>query len=338
MNRTHILYLVILIISLISCNNDTNDRYMTDYFEKEKYNPEIIKEQKVTERTEIEIHTDPEIPIIVWSNGKEISPNKIKKIEYFDDNGLCYLKVNPVYKLIENNKVNYNKLSELDKIFYQKEIQGNEPSGFYDSTYNFFDKKNRLIKVKEVHRNMYGQLTYDMTQTYTFDEKNNLTLLCSESQNSQSLCRYVMYDYDSKGTIKSSKDSFSVLMNDRRPNSNIIYKYTYDSKNRISSINNKHFVYDNNNLIIEEFDLSGDTKLEIINKKYDQNKNNVQRKWIRSTLSTFDPKTNLSIVHRYDTSRTYNKFNNLNLITESSHQYSTSTNKYNLYKYEYKFR
>ncbi len=310
---------------------------MTEYFEKEDYSPETIKEQKVIERIKTQFRTDPEIPFTVWSNGKEISPNKIKNIEYFDENGLCYLKVNPIYELMDNNQ-DFSKLSALERFFYQKKIEGNVPTGFYDSTYNYYDDKQRLVKVNEVKRNVYGQISYNMTQTYSFDENDNLILQCSEYSNSQSLCKYVIYNYDSNGIIKSSKDSFSVLMNDRRKNRNIENKYSYDLKNRISSIGNKHFVYDNNNLVIEEFVFSPNTKVDIIKKKFDKNKNQIQWEWIRAGVSEYDPKTGLTTVKNYDTSITYNKYNNLNLLIESSHKTNTSSDKYDLYKYEYKFK
>jgi hypothetical protein len=338
MKKNPIKYLFLSLLIFISCKNDSQSRFMTEYFEKEDYNPEIIKEQRVIERIETEINTDSNTPIVVMSDGKDISPNKIRKIEYFNENGLCTLKINPLYKLIDNINTDYDKLSPLDKFFFQKQIEGNEPTGYNDSTYNFYDEKHRLIKEKEVMRTVYGQVKFISITTFTYDDKDNLILQCSESVNTQNLCKYLSYNYNSNGTIKSSKDSFSVFLDRGRPYSNLNYSYSYDSNNRIKSINDKYFVYDNNNLLVEEYELSGNSKINIINKKYDKNGNNIIIERIKPDLSSYDPKTNITSVESYDTTKTFKKYNNLNLLIEMGQKTSKKSIDYDLYKYEYKFK
>lgn len=332
------LYLLILCLSVIlfSCKNDTNNNYMEDYFSREEYSPEIIRKHKVVERIETKIHTDPDEPIIVWSNGQDISPNKIKKIEYFDENGLCYLQIRPVYKLVKNLK-DKNSLSETEKLFFQDRIEANEPSGYYDSVYNYFDKKNRIVKIREVNRNDLGQIEMDITQNFNYDDMGSLISHCSESPNSQSYCRFSRYYYLKNGNIKSSIDSFSVLIN-RPPYPNIEYIYTYDSNGRKTSVNNTFYKYNNDGLISLEYEVSGKNKTVIKNYTYDSNKNKIKYEIIEPYLRTIDPKTNLINVINYDTSYQYNKFNDKNLKIETIYKRSTRFKDYDLFKYEYKFR
>src|SRR5215831_8771545 len=108
-------YAIFFAFVCLSCKNEIHSDFMKEYFQKNNYLPGVIKKDKIKSRTEKEITTQFRQPVTFFSDGKMISLDKIRSIDYFDNNGLCTLSVNPTYKMKESDTFGFYKLSALDK-------------------------------------------------------------------------------------------------------------------------------------------------------------------------------------------------------------------------------
>ena len=333
-----LLALLFMSLFFFSCSENSQSQYLLNYYKSQQYNPDVIKSLKVKSRIKTEIHTNPKTPIVLFADGKDLSPNKVRSIEYFNERGLCYLVVTPSFKMMQNDTTGYSKLSATDQLFFPKEIESNEPTGFYDSTFNYFDENNYLTKSVEKKTTSSGFTYIDYTTVYSYDKKGNLVKRCFDSENSSSFCSFTFYKYDSYGKIISTLDSFSVdIRRPDMPNKGIRKFYSYDSKGRISSINDLHFLYNEKNLIKEEYILSGPSKVDIKYHFYDESNNRVKEEHISPILSSIDPKTNLIKAEDFDTSISLSQYNIDGLIIESSFRRSKKIPDYSLYKYTYNY-
>ena len=301
-------------------------------------NPKIIKDLNIKSRIKTEINTTRRAPLIIWSNGVEISPNKIRKIEYFNSDGLCTLSVSPSYKMINNDTTGYSKLSPLDQLFFKKEIESNEPTGFADSTFFYYNIKNKIIKREFRKTSRLGYNYLDYIETTSYDDNGNVIEFCLDYPNSKLFCRYTKIKYDSKKKILAQIDSFTIdIQNPTRSIRRIERNYTYNEKGLINSVNDEFYVYNEKNLLIETYSKTDDTKRDIIKYTYDDNNNCVKVEHIRCTSSTYDPETKKTTFQKFDTSLTLKQYNVRGLIIESSNKYSFRSDEYQLFKYEYRY-
>lgn len=336
--KTYFLYFAIPFF-LFSCNekkrNSSPDDIWMDYV-----TPQLISQLKIKSRIKTEINTDLSIPTVVFSEGKALSPNKIRSIEYYNSKGLRVLEVIPSYKMVPNDTTRYSHLSEFEKLWRSipNEVESNEPTGFFDSAFYFYDENDRLIKTEQHKSNQFGVNYIEFIVNYTYDNNDNIIQKCVTSENTNDLCSYTIFKYNNNGQIISEVDSFSLdIQRPDRPNKSQVREYKYNSQGLVSSINETNFIYNEKKLLVEKNKTSGDVKIDIEYYTYDSNGNCVKIQHVKSALSTFDPKTNLTTVQKFDTSLLHRQYDKNNLIIESIDKYSLMNKNYKLYKYEYTF-
>jgi hypothetical protein len=329
--------LILAMITLFSCKNE-NINLLPENLWIDNLKPKQVKELSVKTRVKTEIRTNSSAHFIIWSNGKDISPNKIRAIDYYDSDGFCILKIIPSYKMIPNDTTGFSKLSSINQLFFQKEVESNEPTGYADSTFYYYDENDKLIKTEYHKTTNYGISYLDYIDTYTYDKVGNITQKCSVSENSSTFCGYTTFKYDENKKIISTTDSFTVdIQRPERQNKGFTRIYKYNTNGLISSINDEYYIYNEDNLLVEKYSLSGKVKTNIEYYTYDSNGNCVKIENIRSISSSFDPKTNTTTVESYDTSLFLKQFDKNNLLIESSNRYSKKSKDYTLYKYEYTY-
>ena len=328
----------VFILLLFSCKSEHQSKFMLEHFKSNYYDPELIINLKIKSRIKYEIPTSFAKSTVIFANGKSISPNKVKTIEYFDSRGLCSLIVIPKYENRKPDTTGFYKLTELEKLFANTDVETNLPNGYYDSTFNFYDKYKRLIKI-EYHKTTDVGINYvEFIQTYEYDDNGNVIQLCIDSDNRKSTCRYSIFSYDKAGNILSVVDSFSVdIERLDRPVQKNTRKYSYNKDGLLASLGDEHFVYAKNNLPIEQFRLSGKSKMEIKYFTYDKNGLCVKEENVRSVSSSYDPILKESKVSAYDTSLILRHYNSQKLITEFEFRYSVKQKDYSLYKFEYSY-
>jgi hypothetical protein len=324
-------------IFLFSCNENKGISNPNNIW-IEKISPQMISQLKIKSRKKTEIKTDFSIPTVILSGGNAFSPNKIRSIEYYNSDGLCILEVIPSYKIGLNDTTGYSKLSELEKLSFPKEVESNEPTGFYDSTFYFYDENDSLIKLELHKTNQFGISNIEFIENYTYDNKNKIIQKCYNSEFTNDWCRYTNFKYNKSGQVISEIDSFTLdIQRPDRPNKGQVRIYRYNSQGMVSSINETNFIYNEKKELIEKNTTSGNLKTDIEYYTYDSNGNCVKIEHIRSVLSTFDPKTNLTTVQKFDTSLLLRQYDKNSLIIESSYKHVLSNRDYSLYKYEYTY-
>jgi hypothetical protein len=325
-------------LCLNSCGVETNENDATTSLWGDYISPQIIKDLKIKSRIKTEINTNPRSRIVIWSNGVEISPNKINTIEYFNSDGLCTLKVFPSYKLIKNDTTGFSKLSPWDQLLFKKEIESNEPTGFADSTFLFYDTKNRNTKREFRRTTRLGYNYLDYIETSSYDDNGNIIEMCFDYPNSNLTCRYSKIKYNSKKKILSQIDSFTLdIQNPTRQVRKIERNYTYNERGLINSINDAYYVYDQKNLLIEKYIKANDVKSDIEYYTYDNNNHCIKVEHIRCIRSTYDPNTKITTYEKFDTSLLLKQYDNKGLIIELSSKYSREYDEYQLFKYEYRY-
>lgn len=328
---------IILLSILVSCKNFKNDSLIQENLWSVDVSPEIVKKYNIKSQIKTKVRTDNTEPFIAWSNGTEISPNKILSIKYFNSNGLPSLEVIPTYEWRKNDTTGFSKLSYAEKLFFPDQVETNLPTGFYDSVFYYYNEKGLIIEEERRNTTEYG-LSFKMYKIkYQYDTDGNLIQKCSDSDDSANICSYKKYLFDDKGEILSVIDSNSVWLD--RPdvsNKGIESKFSYDSNGLISSIGNTFYKYDLNKKMIQKYILHGDVKKEVESYEYDTNGNcvKIERLWEQSSSYNADGSIS-SIV--YDTSLLFKQFDEKGLIVESSYKRSKDQKHYDLYRYTYTY-
>lgn len=304
-------------------------KFTLDYFDGTSYNPELIKKEKIKTRIIYEIPTDPLQPIALFDNGKNISRNKIRSIDYFDENGLCYLTVFPKYVKERNDTTGQPKPKTLEEMAEQcREIETNLPNGYYDSTFYFFDSDFRLVK-KEKHKSTaIGIIYIENIQTYKYDKMNNVVQISNNNNDTPSFSFYFIYAYDDNGRIISKSDSTSEDIYDSNNFEKHTLKYTYNNAGLIATLGNSNYVYNEKGLIIKQFNIEKDKTASFTLFKYDEQGNCV--KVDEALLFPGGKKESYLTLTQYDEK---------GLIKDKSRRHTYPNNKveYTLHKFEYTY-
>jgi len=323
------LIFILLILFFSSCNEKPISKFMSEYFQENYYNPEIIKKEKVKTRIMYEIPTETNQETILFHEGKMISRNKIRSINYFDENGLCYLITYPKYVMQQKDTTGQPKpitIGDIAKLI--RKVETNLPNGYYDSTFCFFDRYKRLVK-KETHKSTELGINYiENIQTYTYDKMNNLIQISNENNNTPSFSQYFNYTYDDKGRIISLTDSSSENIFNSNNFEKQTIKYSYNSDGLLATEGNLNYVYNEKGLVIERFNLENNNKTSYTFLKYDN-----QGKCVKIDETFIFPggdKNAFLTIIQYDEK---------GLIKDKSlrHTYKNNKGEYTLHKFEYTY-
>src|ERR1044072_5164108 len=87
-NKMKFSYLSLLlgVCLFTGCHKSSLPSIMAEHFREYNYEPEVIKNSKITSRTKTEI-PGKEDQIVLLKDGESVPINKVRAIDYFDDEG-----------------------------------------------------------------------------------------------------------------------------------------------------------------------------------------------------------------------------------------------------------
>ena len=227
-NKNKLLFSLLLLI--FSCKRKAN----FDYHIKSENNREIV-ENKITKSVETKIRFD------TFENAKW---KYLTQTKYYDNNGLCYMKVRPGYNITYERK---NGILTM-------EPQSIEFEGDYDTTLYEYNNLGLLIKENLIYNHKADGSNWNNITEYTYDEWGNKLTVCYIRPDKPINCVFSEYRYDINHRILQRKDSadfdFDSFTDLSKP-----FKYIYDSKGPLIDDGEYKYILDENSNVIEEIPL-----------------------------------------------------------------------------------
>lgn len=217
-----------LLLLIFSCKQKAN----FDYHIKTKYNKEIAA-NKITKCVETRIRYD------TFENAKW---KYLTETKYYDNNGLCFMKIRPIYN-ITNKRINGLLTMEPLSI----EFEGN-----YDTTLYEYNNLGFLIKENLIYNHKADGSNWNNITEYTYDDCGNKLTVCYIRPDKPIACVYSEYKYDINNRILQRKDSadYDYYFDLSKP-----FKYSYDLNGSLIDDGSYKFILDENSNVIEEIPL-----------------------------------------------------------------------------------